>query len=340
VPILTGQLEEHIVADIAWTALTYVAWTGDHDSEQGPVADLLVETARYWQSRVEVDSDGSRHIRGVIGPDEYHERIDDNAYTNVLARWNLTAAADIVERLGMSLDDEAALWRTTSRHIADGYDTTRGIYEQFDGFFDLDEVMAASLGEPPLAADALLGRERIRRTQIIKQPDVVMLHHVVPDSMRPGTLERDLDFYLPRTSHGSSLSPAITASVLARAGRLEEACHWFGFAASFDFDDVSNTTAGGVHLATLGGLWQALAVGFFGLRPSATGLYVDPHVPDEWGTVTIRIHVRGVPVEVEASGQRFAATAPVPITVLNRHGASATGCRVRAASDGNDWRFT
>jgi trehalose/maltose hydrolase-like predicted phosphorylase len=340
VPILTGELEEHIVADVAWAASAYAAWTDDNETARTVVADLLVETARYWQSRVELDSDGSAHLRSVIGPDEYHERVDDNAYTNVMARWNLVAAADLADQIDLPITDEAGRWRSTSDKIVDGYDDASGLYEQFDGFFDLDEMMAATLGEPPLAADALLGRERIQRSQIIKQADVLMLHHVVPDLMRSGSLERDLDFYLPRTAHGSSLSPAITASVLARARRITQAQHWFDLAARLDLDDLTDTTAGGVHLATMGGLWQALAMGFLGLCPTVGGLHVDPAVPDDWGTVTVRMHYRGNAMEVEASMYEFRLSSPIPITVIDRSGNHRSGCRVEARSDGRDWSFT
>ena len=87
------QLEEHIVADVAWAACCYIDWTGDHEFAAGPGRELLVETARYWASRIELDETGRGHIRGVIGPDEYHEPVDDNAFTNVMARWNLRRAA-------------------------------------------------------------------------------------------------------------------------------------------------------------------------------------------------------------------------------------------------------
>ena len=94
VPILTGPLEEHIVADVAWAAACYIEWTGDKTFAAGPGRELIVQTARWWASRIEPDADGHGHIRGVIGPDEYHENVDDNAYTNVMARWNLKHAAD------------------------------------------------------------------------------------------------------------------------------------------------------------------------------------------------------------------------------------------------------
>ena len=95
VPIRTGELEEHIVADVAWGAACYLDWTGDEEFLRGPGRDLFVETARYWASRIRVDAGGRGHIDGVIGPDEYHEAVDDNAFTNVMARWNLRRAATL-----------------------------------------------------------------------------------------------------------------------------------------------------------------------------------------------------------------------------------------------------
>ena len=97
VPIRTGQLEEHIVAQVAWAACCYMDWSGDEEFARGPGRRILVETARYWASRIRVEPDGSAHIYGVIGPDEYHEPVDDNAFTNVMARWNMRRAAEAVE---------------------------------------------------------------------------------------------------------------------------------------------------------------------------------------------------------------------------------------------------
>ena len=265
VPILTGEHEEHIVADVAWAAATYVEWTGDEAFAAGPGRDLLVETARYWASRVRHDDAGRAHIDGVIGPDEYHELIDDNAFTNVIARWNLRRAAEVADD-----ESERATWLATADALVDGYDSATGLYEQFDGFYELEPVVIAELApRRPVSADLLLGTERTRAAQVIKQADVLMLHHLVPDEVAPGSLGPNLDFYEPRTAHGSSLSPAIHASLLARAGRFEEALGALELAARMDLDDLTRTTAGGLHLATMGGLWQALAFGFAGVRAAA-----------------------------------------------------------------------
>ena len=122
VPVLTGQLEEHVTADVAWAVARYAEWTGRPDR---PALPLLLGTAGYWASRCRLDDAGDAHIDGVIGPDEYHERVDDNAYTNVMARWNLRAAADAADRAGLA-DAESRRWRDLAERIVDGYDPATG----------------------------------------------------------------------------------------------------------------------------------------------------------------------------------------------------------------------
>jgi trehalose/maltose hydrolase-like predicted phosphorylase len=339
VAIRTGMIEEHIVADVAWGVATHLAWTGDEQLRRGLGADILVSCARYWQSRVEVDASTDGHIRGVIGPDEYHEAVDDNAFTNVMARWNLTAAADLCDDLLLVDDDERRRWRATADRLVDGFDGELGVHEQFAGYFDLDPVMVSSIGEPPLPADVLIGHARIQETQIIKQPDVLMLHHLVPTLMRPGTLASDLDFYLPRTAHGSSLSPAITAANLARAGRPDDAIAWFELAARLDLDNLGGTTGGGVHLATMGGLWQALTQGFLGIRPGPDRLLVDPHLPAKWGPITQRFRYRDAPIRVEASPDDLEISSPHAVRIQLASGESAMHHRHHVTRSPSGWEF-
>jgi trehalose/maltose hydrolase-like predicted phosphorylase len=301
VRIRTGELEEHIVGDVAWAAACYVDWTGDTAFESGPGRRLFVETARYWASRIRYDPAGRAHLYGVIGPDEYHEPVDDNAFTNVLARWNLRRAA----RLPGVPEVERRAWLEVADALVDGYDRASGIYEQFSGFFELEPLVIGEIApRRPIAADLLLGAERTRGAQVLKQPDVLMLHHLLPDEVAAGSLVPNLDFYEPRTAHGSSLSPAITASVLARAGRYRPALEALRLAARMDLDDLSGSTAGGLHLATMGGLWQALVFGFGGIRPAGGGLRVEPRLPPEWNglEVCLRFHGRPLRLRLDRSG--------------------------------------
>jgi len=147
----------------------------------------------------------------------------------------------------------------------------------------------------------LLGADRVRATQVIKQADVLMLHHLVPDEVEPDTLEPNLRFYGPRTAHGSSLSPAIHAALYARADDHAAALHALDLAARIDLDDLTGTTSSGLHLAAMGGLWQAVAFGFAGLRPAAEQLRVDPHHPPAWDGLEVRVVYRGSRVRIRTA---------------------------------------
>ena len=299
IPIRTGELEEHITADLAWAAAFYVDWTGDEEFASGPGRELLIETARYWASRIRLDRRGRGHIYGVIGPDEYHEPVDDNAYTNVMAQWNLRRAAAAAD--DAVPNDERRTWLALADTIVDGYDGATGLYEQFAGFFELEPLIVADIApRRPIAADLLLGADRVAGAQVLKQADVLMLHHLVPEAVAPGSLRQNLDFYEPRTAHGSSLSPAIHASLFARAGRLPEALAALQLATRIDLDDLTGTTAGGLHLATMGGVWQALAFGLAGVRARGETLELDPRVPAEWRALDLTVVFRGNRVRIHA----------------------------------------
>jgi len=299
IPIATGAHEEHIVADVAWAAERYVTWTGDNTFLAGAGRDLLVETARYWASRVRCDPTGRCHIDHLMGPDEYHQLVDDNAYTNVMARWNLRRGAEVISQTEGN-SREAETWRALADCLVDGWDPGRGLYEQFAGYFDLEPLVMGEIGTPPLAVDMMLGDERVAGSQLIKQADVLMMYHLVPDEVVPGSLGSSIAFYEPRTAHGSSLSPAISAALLARAGEPDRALDLFRLAARLDLGDLTGTTAGGLHLATMGGVWQALAYGFLGLRAETDTLAIDPSLPQAWSAVGLRFKFRGRRVGVRA----------------------------------------
>ena len=311
VPIRTGDHEEHLVADVAWAASHYAAWSGDTEFLAGPGRDLVLDTARYWAARIRLDPGGRGHLYGVMGPDEYHEVVDDNAFTNVMARWNLRRAAD----LAGPGSAEAERWRELADSLVDGYDPATGRYEQFAGYWGLEPLLITELATVPVTADVLLGADRVAQSQIIKQADLLMLHHLVPDEVAPGSLGPNLAFYGPRTAHGSSLSPSVHAALLARAGEPDRALELFRIAARLDLDDLGGTTAGGLHLANLGGIWQALAFGFLGLRARGDALEVDPRLPDSWQALELTFRFRGHPVGIRAEHGRMMVRCAEPLTV-------------------------
>jgi trehalose/maltose hydrolase-like predicted phosphorylase len=283
--------------------------------------ELLIETARYWASRIRVDGKGRGHIYGVIGPDEYHEPVDDNAFTNVMARWNLRRAAALA--CGSVPDAERRRWLQLGEGMVDGYDAYDQLYEQFAGFYRLEPLVIGDISpRRPIAADLLLGRERVVGAQVLKQADVLMLHHLVPEEVARGSLEPNLAYYEPRTAHGSSLSPAIHAALFARAGRMGPAVDALRLSCRIDVDDLTGTTAGGLHLATMGGVWQALVFGFAGVRASSGELVLDPRLPEAWDALELRLQYRGYPlrIRIEHEALEIDAHPAVPVSVGGRLG--------------------
>ena len=323
VPILTGSQEHHISADVAWAVWRYWQATDDNAFMAAMGAEIIVATARFWASRARRGRDGGYHIARVIGPDEYHETVRDNAYTNGLARWNLERALELTEREpGLSRRfglrrRELERFRSVASGLADGFNAETRLYEQFAGYFALEDVRAADLGRRPFAGDVALGRERLVRSQVIKQADVLMLAHVLPELMPGEVLHANYRYYEPRTSHGSSLSPAIHAAVAARIGELEQALAYFRMAAAVDLGDAMGNAAQGVHIATLGGLWQAAVLGFGGFRPQGEAVRLDPRLPQAWQRLTFPLRWRRarLAIEVTAKELRMALDGPAAVAV-------------------------
>ena len=308
--------EEHIVADVAWAADTLRILVGRLGL---PRRGRARSRHRHRPLLGEPDHGRRRGTwtpRRREGPDEYHEVVDDNAYTNVMARWNLRQGATLL--LGARTTTERVRRDRVAPladGLVDGWSPQQGIYEQFAGYFELEPLLCLEIAVPPVAIDVLLGAERVAGSQLIKQADVLMLHHLVPEETVPGSLDACLAFYEPRTAHGSSLSPAISASLLARAGQPDRALELFRMAARLDLDDLTGTTAGGLHLATMGGVWQALAYGFLGLHAERDTLVVAPCLPAAWSHLSLRFHFRGRRVSVRADHDQVAMTCDAPLTV-------------------------
>ena len=304
--------EVHISADIAYAVWNYWQVTGDDAFLREAGAEMLLETARFWASRVEQDSDGSCHLRGVEGPDEYHTHVDDNAYTNNLARWNLARALDAVQWLHTRWPDrwsdlqqrlqlsgaELETWERTRDLLVTGFDPATRLFEQFRGYFNLEYIDLASIKQPGPTVEVALGQEHISRSQVVKQADVVMLLALLWDTFTPEVRAANFAYYAPRCSQGSSLSPAIHALVAAKLGEVSVAEDYFRWAAEIDERDTRRDTSLGVHIATQGGVWQAAVLGFAGLAPRAEGLRLDPHLPPGWSALEFAAQWQGRRVRV------------------------------------------
>jgi len=317
VPVLTGSEEQHIAADVALAVLQYVRATGDRAFLLAYGAEIVLDVARFWARRSEPGLSATYHIRGVIGPDEYHETVDDNAYTNVLAAEILRHAraladelartepalwAELAERLELHAN-ELRLWEQVAAGLVTGLDAGTGLVEQFAGYHALAEIDLTGHDPSVATVDAKLGWYAMQKTKVLKQADVLMLMILLWEQYTPEQHAANFAYYEPKTSHDSSLSYSFHALFAARLGQLELAERYLRRAALIDLDLGRKGHAGatgGVHIAALGGIWQALALGFLGMQPGEEGLRFDPHIPPAWGELRMPISWRGAQLVVTA----------------------------------------
>lgn len=311
IEVLCGKQEWHIVADVAYAVWQYWQVTRDDAFLLDAGAEILLETARFWASCAVSEGDGYFHIRGIIGPDEYHEHIDDNAYTNEMARWNLRRAIELLATLeenwpdrcreltdALALDhEELALWQDVADRLIRRFDEETGLFEQFEGYFGLEEIDLTQYEGRTVPMDVVLGRERTQASQVVKQADVVALL-ALQDSLDRRVIEENFRYYAPRCGHGSSLSHGLHGVVAARLGRSEAALAHFRETAAIDLGPATVPSAGGVRIAAQGGLWQVAVLGFAGLRATLGGLRLEPALPASWRSLRFRVCWRGSVVDI------------------------------------------
>jgi len=316
VRIWTGDIEIHISADIAYALWRYWQVTGDDGFMIERGARIVFETAQFWASRAEWnETAGYYEYNDVIGPDENHDRINNNAYTNYLVRWHLLNALSFLDWLKahapeaashwikeLNLDkNELAFWQTVSDKLYCAYDPQTHLIEQFSGYFQRLNVTCADYEPRTLSVQALLGIDEAAATQIIKQPDVLMLFYLLPDLADETTLKANYAYYTPRTdlTLGSSLGPSIQAIMACRVGDLENAYENFIRAARADLHDVRGNAGDGIHGASAGGMWQAAVFGFAGLQITPEGLKLSPQLPSGWEKVIFTIKHHGIAYKIE-----------------------------------------
>jgi trehalose/maltose hydrolase-like predicted phosphorylase len=324
IDVLCGRQEQHISADVAYAVWQYWEATRDEAFLLDAGAEILLETARFWASRAQSESDGLRHIRGVIGPDEYHEHIDDNAFTNVMARWNIRRGLEVAALLrdrwparwtalstALDLDDaELDQWRDAADTLKTGLDPKTGLFEEFAGYFDLEDIDLSAYAGRSVPMDVVLGRERTQASRVVKQADVVALLALLPEAFSGRTGEANFRYYEPRCGHGSSLSRAMHGLVAARLGDGQMARKYFGETAEIDLSDTQVATTGGVHIAALGGLWMMAVLGFAGVALQSEGIALNPQMPTGWNKLAFPLQWRGrhLRISIEAANQRLEAT--------------------------------
>jgi trehalose/maltose hydrolase-like predicted phosphorylase len=312
-----------VTAAVAYGVWRYWEATQDADFLCDAGTEILLDTARFWASRC-VQGASHYHIRGVTGPDEYHHTVNDNAYTNWMARFNiekaLWAARWITQqhparwealRAALALGrEEIDTWEELVREIYIPEPNEAGVIEQFEGFFDLPtyRLSEAERFRPPL--QRLFEADEINASQLIKQADVLMLPFLFPAAFPREVVIANYRYYEPRTDHGSSLSPSVHAALAARLGFVDDAQRYWRESLWLDLSNTMGNSALGVHAACMGGTWQALVFGFLGVRFTEEGPVVDTEAPQrllaEWGSVMLKLAYRGriFSLEVERDAEK------------------------------------
>lgn len=309
VRIWTGDIEIHISADIAYAACLYWKVSGDDAwfAEKG--AELVLDTAKFFAARAEWRPEHQRYeYNDVIGPDEYHDHVNNNAFTNRMAQWTIqtglsvlawlearspAAATALRGRLDLS-EARLARWRHVIEriHLNMGDD---GLIEQFDGYFQRRDVDLAALEPRDISAQALFGIEGCNETQILKQPDVLMMQYLLRDDYTDATVRRNYAYYTPRTdhTHGSSLGPSIQAIVACDVGDIDQAYQQFIRAVRADLRDVRHNAGDGIHAASAAGTWLAAVFGFGGLRVGGDAWTAQARLPRHWRRLSFKFFLRG-----------------------------------------------
>ncbi len=307
--IWTGDIEIHISADIAFGIWKYWQATGDEAFLLERGAEVILETARFWSSRAEWNEELQRYeISDIVGPDEYHDHVDNNVYTNAFARWNLQTAIDLknwlekdypvawkkINRRVRLKAKELNQWQHVIDHMYMSFDPQTKLVEQFEGYFQRKDVNLAELEPRSESVQSIFGIEGANETQVLKQPDVLMLMYLLPDLYDFETVKANYAYYTARTDHtfGSSLGPSIQAIMACRVGDPTAYEH-FMRAARADLYDVRNNAGDGIHGASAGGLWQAVVFGFGGLHLTPQGWSTEPHLPKHWTRLLFRFVQHG-----------------------------------------------
>ncbi len=358
-----GTAQYHINADVSFALGKYVRATGDDDFLYREGVDIAVETARLWATLGfwRYNEDGQPevfHIHGVTGPDEYTTVVNDNLFTNVMARFNLRFAARVVREMAEAAPEDYALmakrldldpaepdaWDAAAEAMHIPYSEGLGIHPQDEVFLEREVWDLEST--PPEQRPLLLHFHPlvIYRYQVLKQADVVLALYLQGNHFTDEEKLADFEYYDPLTTGDSTLSAVVQAILAAEVGYQDLALLYFAQSIFVDLGDLHHNAADGVHVASAGGVWTALVAGFGGMRDHYGELSFDPRLPEAWPSLSYTLHWRGTELKVRITRDAMTVDAagggPVSFSV---RGASVTvepGGSVTVPLDGQGPRLS
>ncbi|MCO6492148.1 MAG: glycoside hydrolase family 65 protein [Phaeodactylibacter sp.] len=327
--------EIHRNGAIAYAIYDYVRYTGEEEYLIGYGLEVLIGIARFWAQRVHFSERRGKYVmHGVTGPNEYENNVNNNWYTNYIARWCLQYAmeaigyveknapekyAQLEERLKFYKHTETSKWKEIADNFYLPQDEEMGIFVQHDGFLDKELLTTANLRKSDRPLNQNWSWDRILRSVFIKQADVLQGLYFFEQDFDEDTIRRNFDFYEPRTVHESSLSPCVHVILASRLGKEEKAYEMYLRTARLDLDDYNNDTEDGCHTTSMAGTWMAFVKGFGGMRVYDGKVQFSPFIPKKWKSYSFKVRFRGSYLEVNVSQDK---------SVIHNHSGQALAIRV------------
>lgn len=307
--------EIHRNGAIAYAIYDYIRYTGDEAYLHSHGMDVLTGIARFWAQRVNFSEDKQQYVMlGVTGPNEYENNVNNNWYTNYIARWCLRYAAEsaasvarenpgVYQALQLS-DEETRHWREVAEKLYLPYCDQRKVFLQQDGFLDKELMPVARLDKKHLPLNQNWSWDRILRSCFIKQADVLQGLYFFEEDFTTDEIRRNFDFYEPMTVHESSLSPCVHVILASMLGYREKAYEMYLRTARLDLDDYNNDTEDGCHITSMAGTWMAVVKGFGGMRVVGQALSFKTFLPEQWQGFRFKVIFRGAMLQLEVSADK------------------------------------
>ena len=299
--------EIHRNGAIAFAIFNYFRFTGDYSYIPEKGLEVLIGIARFWQQRAAFSSDKNKFmILGVTGPNEYENNINNNWYTNYIAKWCINYALEnintvksdhisdyirIKEKVNFS-DDELNSWKNVADNMYFPFSKKHNIFLQQDGFLDKELISVADLDKSQRPINQKWSWDRILRSPYIKQADTLQGFYMFEEDFSTEELERHFDFYEPFTVHESSLSPCVHSIQAAKLGRMDQAYEFYLRTSRLDLDDYNHEVEEGLHITSMAGTWMSIVEGFGGMRVLNNTLSFLPKIPKEWKSYSFKVNFR------------------------------------------------
>ncbi|MDQ3018106.1 MAG: family 65 glycosyl hydrolase domain-containing protein, partial [Bacteroidota bacterium] len=315
--------EIHRNGAIIYAIYDYIRYTGDTKYLVEGGLEVIIGVARFWSQRFNYSHDKHSYVMlGVTGPNEYENNVNNNWYTNYIARWCLQYALEQINWVKENFErnwpeiklktnynaEEGSHWDEVIRNTYLPYDAARDVFLQQDGFLDKELMTVDQLPSHHRPINQKWSWDRILRSCFIKQADVLQGMYFFEDQFTPETIERHFDFYEPMTVHESSLSPCVHCILAAHLGKLEKANEMYQRTARLDLDDYNNDTEDGLHITSMAGTWMSVVKGFAGLTVRNDELSFSPVLPPGWDGFSFKMRFRHRILQVSIHGSTVQVT--------------------------------